>query len=81
VLALIFLATASLPEKAHAEVVIGLIQATNDLVLGSAEAFAAFRGTSEQVELHGSNISLAREPARSIGVNLCNIKDIVSIAP
>lgn len=70
VLALCFLAAAALLEKAQAGEVIERIRASNELVLGTPGDFPPFSVTSEQGELLGFDISLARELARTMGVNL-----------
>jgi len=70
VLVLIVLAAAALLEKTQAGVVIDRIRATNELVLGTPGDFPPFSVTSEQGELLGFDISLARELARTMGVNL-----------
>ena len=70
VLALCFLAAAALLENAQAGEVIDRIRATNEIVLGTPGDFPPFSVTSEQGELLGFDISLARELARTMGVNL-----------
>jgi polar amino acid transport system substrate-binding protein len=70
VLALCFLTAAALLEKVQAGEVIERIRATNELVLGTPGDFPPFSVTSEQGELLGFDISLARELARTMGVNL-----------
>lgn len=69
-LALCFLAAAVLLEKAQGGEVIDRIRAKNELVLGTPGDFPPFSVTSEQGELLGFDISLARELARAMGVNL-----------